>query len=253
MKHFLFSALALLLLVSACAPTTQAIDSTPTAPPAATLPQLTSTAVATNPSQLPTATAGSSNATPGSANTPAASGGLTAFKIVPAESKVTYEVTETFLKPNNKINVSVGATNTLSGTINADKSNPSATSLGPVTVDVSKFTSDSSQRDNMIRRNFLQSSTYPTATFVTKSITGLPAAYTEGSDYTFQISGDLTVKNTTQPAIFQVTARLKGDTLSGTATSQVLMSQFGVGPISLLGILQTQDEVKITFDFVARP
>ena len=106
---------------------------------------------------------------------------------------------------------------------------------------------------NFIKRQFLESNKYPTATFVTKTITGLPASYTFGSSYTFQISGDLTVHNTTQPATWQVTAKLVGNTLSGEATTQVLMSQFGVGPISLMGILQTQDQVKLTFDFVARP
>ena len=179
--------------------------------------------------------------------------GKVAFKIVPAESKASYEVTETLFNQNNKINVAVGVTQIISGEIDADKANPANTRIGPITIDVSKFVSDSGQRDRMIQRNFLESSKYPTATFVTKSITGLPASYTDGSDYSFQISGDLTVHNTTQPVTFQVTAKLVGDTLSGSATTQVLMSQFGIGPISLLGILQTQDQVKITFDFVARP
>jgi len=179
--------------------------------------------------------------------------GKVAFKIVPAESKASYEVTETLFNQNNKINVAVGVTQIISGEIDADKANPANTRIGPITIDVSKFVSDSGQRDRMIQRNFLESSKYPTVTFVTKSITGLPASYTDGSDYSFQISGDLTVHNTTQPVTFQVTAKLVGDTLSGSATTQVLMSQFGIGPISLLGILQTQDQVKITFDFVARP
>ena len=179
--------------------------------------------------------------------------GKVAFKIVPAESKASYEVTETLFNQNNKINVAVGVTQIISGEIDAEKANPANTRIGPITIDVSKFVSDSGQRDRMIQRNFLESSKYPTATFVTKSITGLPASYTDGSDYSFQISGDLTVHNTTQPVTFQVMAKLVGDTLSGSATTQVLMSQFGIGPISLLGILQTQDQVKITFDFVARP
>src|SRR5450759_407881 len=174
--------------------------------------------------------------------------GKVAFKIVPAESKASYEVTETLFNQNNKINVAVGVTQIISGEIDADKANPANTRIGPITIDVSKFVSDSGQRDRMIQRNFLESSKYPTATFVTKSITGLPASYTDGSDYSFQISGNLTVHNTTQPVTFQVTAKLVGDTLSGSATTQVLMSQFGIGPISLLGILQTQDQVKITFD-----
>jgi hypothetical protein len=49
-----------------------------------------------------------------------------------------------------------------------------------------------------------------------------------------------------------VTARIEGDTLVGTATTTILMSEYGVGPITLAGILGTEDEVKITLTFVAR-
>jgi hypothetical protein len=31
------------------------------------------------------------------------------------------------------------------------------------------------------------------------------------------------------------------------------MSDFGVGPITLAGMLQTQDDVKLSMQFVARP
>jgi polyisoprenoid-binding protein YceI len=105
----------------------------------------------------------------------------------------------------------------------------------------------------MIRRNFLQSSQYPIATFVSNKVDGLPASYTDGQDYTLKVTGDLTVKQTTKPVTFDVTTRLTGDTLSGKATTKILMSDFGVGPISLMGMLNTQDEVQITFDFIARP
>lgn len=208
------------------------------------------------PAAAPTADASATTSVPVQSTTSSSNASLAgkvAFKIVPAESKASYEVTETLFNQNNKINVAIGVSQTISGEIDADKTNPANTSIGPITIDVSKFVSDSGQRDRMIQRSFLESSKYPTATFVTKTITGLPASYTDGSDYSFQISGDLTVHNTTQPVTFQVTAKLVGDTLSGSATAQVLMSQFGIGPISLLGILQTQDQVKITFDFVARP
>jgi hypothetical protein len=58
---------------------------------------------------------------------------------------------------------------------------------------------------------------------------------------------------TIQPVIFEVTTQLEGDTLTGEATATILMSDFGVGPISLAGMLQTEDEVLITFNFIAQP
>ncbi len=184
-------------------------------------------------------------------STSAAPGSSIVFKIVPAQSKVTYTVNETLFNQNNRINTAIGVTNVVNGQINANLTNPAASTLGPITVDVSQFASDNRQRDNMIRRNFLTSSAYPTATFVCKQLVGMPASYTEGASYTFQAIGDLTVKTTTQSVTFNITARLQNNTLTGEATTQILMSQFGVGPISLLGLLQTEDQVKITFDFVA--
>ncbi len=246
MKRFIGLVLLLSALLAACAPAaaTQAHQS----------PAPTNTTAAPSTADQPTLAPESSTAVttqPGGSANAGASGSTVAFKIDPAQSKVTYTVNETLFNQNNRINTAVGVTNVVNGQINADLSNPAASTMGPITVDVSQFASDSRQRDNMIRRNFLSSSTYPMATFVCKQLVGMPAAYVEGQTYTFKASGDLTVKTTTQPVTFDITARLQNDTLSGEATTQVLMSQFGIGPISLLGMLQTEDQVKITFDFVA--
>jgi polyisoprenoid-binding protein YceI len=61
------------------------------------------------------------------------------------------------------------------------------------------------------------------------------------------------VHTVTKPVTWDMTARLTGNTLTGLATTTVKMSDFGVGPITLAGILQTQDDVKLTLNFVARP
>ena len=67
------------------------------------------------------------------------------------------------------------------------------------------------------------------------------------------MTGDLTVKETTRPVTFDVTASLQGDTLTGRAETTILMSDFGVGPISILGVLTTEDQAKLILEFVARP
>jgi polyisoprenoid-binding protein YceI len=113
--------------------------------------------------------------------------------------------------------------------------------------------SDSPRRDNYLRNNALESARYPTVTFVPTAVEGLPTTYAEGQEYTFRVHGDLTVREITRPVTFDVTARLQGQTLSGTATTTIRMSDFGVGPIDLVGILRTEDKVKLTLKFVARP
>ncbi len=247
MKRIIGMIFLLSLALSACAPA--ALQATQ--PPAASAAQPTSPAAGAQSQSTPVTTQSGGNTNPTTSALNSASGSTVVYKIDPSQSKVTYTVNETLFNQNNRINTAIGATNVVNGQINANLADPAASTLGPITVDVSQFTSDSPQRDNMIRRNFLQSTTYPTATFVCKQLVGMPASYAQGTSYTFQAIGDLTVKTTTQPVTFTITAKLQNNTLTGEATTQVLMSQFGVGPISLLGMLQTQDQVKITFDFVA--
>ncbi len=173
--------------------------------------------------------------------------------IDPTASKVTYEVGETFLNDNNRFAVAIGTTNIINGEVYANPVNPADSKLGAFSIDISAFKSDSSRRDNTIRSRFLQSSQYPIATFVPRSIIGLPDSYTAGQPYSFEVLGDLTVKQTTQAVTFSVTVQYDQDTLTGSAETTILMSDFGIGPISIAGILNTEDQVVIKFDFVARP
>jgi len=184
---------------------------------------------------------------------PVAPAGVVVYKIVPGESTVTYEVGETFFNQENRFAIAIGRTPQINGEVSVDSANPQNSQLGTLEIDVSQLKSDSSRRDGAIRSRFLESDRYPIATFTPTSIEGLPATYTPGQELSFKVTGDLKVKETTQPVTFDVTAKVEGDTLSGVASTTILMSQFGVGPITLAGILGTEDEVKLTFAFVARP
>ncbi|GIV65623.1 MAG: YceI family protein [Chloroflexota bacterium] len=239
----------LLLIVSACAPAatpqpeptveTSLPTPVPTMPPAAE-----PTAVLTEPQ--PTQT--------GESEPPGGEQAETkVFKIVPGESRVTYEVGETFINQNNRFSVAVGVTTEVRGEIYANLSNPPESSIGVIEVDISQFKSDSSRRDGVIRNQWLESARYPIARFEPLRVEGLPQTYTEATPYAFRVVGNLTVKDVTREVAFDITAQLQGETLTGKATTTILMSDFGVGPISILGVLNTEDEVKLTFDFVARP
>jgi polyisoprenoid-binding protein YceI len=179
--------------------------------------------------------------------------GLVTYRIVPEESTVSYAVGETFLNQNNAFNTAIGTTDGISGTIQVDFADPQNSSVSPLTVDISRFQSDSSRRDGALRDRFLESARFPTVTFVTKEIEGLPETIEPGQDYNLRLTGDLTIRDVTLPGTFDITARLEGEELRGQAETTFLMSQFGFGPISILGMLNTEDEVVITVEFVARP
>ena len=179
--------------------------------------------------------------------------GAVAYKIVPGESNLKYEVGETFINDNNRFNLAVGVTPQVSGEITIDTASPQNSQIGTIKADISQFKSDKSRRDNYIRQHFLESDKYPTVTFVPTQVEGLPQTYTEGQEVQLKITGNVTIRDVTKPVTFDATVKLSGGTLSGVATTSILMSDFGFGPISIMGMLKTEDQVKLTLTIVARP
>jgi len=177
----------------------------------------------------------------------------TLFRIVAGESKLQYEVGEVLFNQNNRFNLAVGVTTQVSGEILVNLVEPQKSSLGTITADISQFTSDNSRRDNALRSRFIETNRYPTVTFIASEIIGLPDTYQTGQAVTLQISGDLTIRETTRPIKFDTLVSLEDNTLTGEATTTILMSDFGFGPIDLAGILKTEDEAKVTLSFIARP
>jgi len=243
--HFL----ALALIVAACG-----IQRTPVVTESAPVPEATEPVTLNTPTREPTVEPGILNEepTPISAVEPSPPETVT-YRIVAGESKLQYEVGEVLFNENNRFNVAVGVTTQISGDILVNLEEPQKSRLGPITADISQFRSDSNRRDNALRDRFIESRSYPTVTFIASEIVGLPASYQEGQVVQLQISGELTIRETTRPVTLETLVQVEGDSLSGEAATTILMSDFGFGPINLVGILKTEDEVKVTLSFVARP
>jgi polyisoprenoid-binding protein YceI len=246
MKKLVWVVFLFTLALAACSSQPIQTDQAPASP---TLPVIEPTTPSQAPPAEPTA-AIEATAPPAQSAPP---DGVTVYKIVPGESIVTYEVGETFFNDNNRFNLAVGKTSQVNGEVSVDAANPQNSTVGPLEIDISQFQSDSSRRDGAIRSRFLESSTYPLATFTPTSIESIPSSYTAGQELNFQITGDLKVKEVTKPVTFDITAKVDGGVLSGVATTTILMSDFGVGPITIAGILGTEDQAKLTLAFVARP
>jgi polyisoprenoid-binding protein YceI len=186
--------------------------------------------------------------------------GFRTFAIVPAESKATYIVDEEFFADaREKYNIEAGQVKTMGSTqeiagqlqLNLDDlSSP----LGDnrFTVQINTLASDQALRDGWIRRNGPRLNDYPTAEFVATGIEGAPASYTEGEEVQFQLVGNLTMRDITQPATFDVTATLQGDTITGKATTRALLSAFGIDPPNFANTLVVGDEFTIEVDLTAR-
>ena len=172
----------------------------------------------------------------------------TVYRIDASRSSVSYQVTEELAGAERD---AVGTTQGVAGDILVDAADPSASEVGPIVVNVQQFTSDEELRDQRLQHDFLQSKDFPLATFDTTSIEGLPGTIEDGTAYEVTLTGDLTVKETTAPATLTGTVTRDGEELAVQATADVLMSTFDVGPIRLLGMVSTADEVRLTIDAVA--
>jgi polyisoprenoid-binding protein YceI len=165
-------------------------------------------------------------------------------------SVVTYRVAE---RLGGSDSTAVGTTTLVAGEIALNRARPSASELGEIVVNVEAFTSDSTLRDKRIRHDYLESTAYPYATFTPDTIVGLPdAPVDDGEPVEIEVTGALTVKETTMPATFAGTVGLAGDELTASLSTTVLMSDFDVGPIAVSGLVSTADEVDLEFDLVAR-
>lgn len=186
--------------------------------------------------------------------------GLRTFVIAPAESRASYFVNEEFFGgalaklgiPAGLADV-VGSTQEIEGRLQLNLDDLSA-ALGEnvFTVRVNTFTTDQNDRDQWIRTDGPRLNNFPVATFVATAIEEAPAAYSQGEEVNFRLSGDLTIRDVVRPTTFDVTATINGDTLTGVATTRLLMSDFGIDPPNFANTLTVADEFGIEVQITAR-
>ena len=227
--------------LAACGSSTSQPAAAPTAAPAAAAPT-------TAPADAPTA-----QSADGATAAPAPSGAASrtrTFTIVPDQTEASYEVQEQFLS-RDLPNQAIGKTNAVTGELQFSLDGKPSGKVTNITVDVSKLASDESRRDNRIRTQWLESSKFPTAVFTSTDAQGLPATYTEGQDVSFKLTGNMTIRDVTKPVTFDVTGKLVGNTITGSATTQILMKDFGIDAPSIAGMLTVKDGVTIKLNFTA--
>ena len=185
-------------------------------------------------------------------STPIPSTGLRTFQIVSAQTTASYSVYENLIFQNKPNNDAIGTTHSVQGSFKIRTgASPLVASMN-VTVDLRTLQTDSSRRDNYIQQNTLQTDTYPNATFVSVSTQGLPANYSDGQAIHFQLTGNLTLHGQTNKEVFDVQGKVVGNTITGTATSTIYMTDFGIQPPNLANIAIAQNKVLITITFTAK-
>lgn len=186
--------------------------------------------------------------------------GVRTFVIVPSESVASYIADEEFFSDaltkygiNAGKQDTIGTTQEISGAITLDLDNL-ANALGDnrFVVMLNTLESDQGLRDGYIRGNGPRFNQYPLAIFVANAIEGAPDSYSDGDEVSFKLLGDLTIRDITLPATFDVSARLTGDILTGVAQTSVKLSDFGIPELSFLNTLTVADDMGIKLEFTAQ-
>jgi polyisoprenoid-binding protein YceI len=142
----------------------------------------------------------------------------------------------------------VGRTSEVSGTINLSGSAGQYTiTSGSFTVDVSSLTSDRSMRDQRIHNIGLESSRYPTSTFVLINPISLPSTAASGETFRVSATGNLTIHGVTKSVTVPMTAQVTGSSAQVSGSITFPWSEFGMEAPNVGGFVSVQDHATMEF------
>ncbi len=170
------------------------------------------------------------------------------FTLVPGGSEARYRVREQLARLSFPSDA-VGTTRAISGQVVVNPDGTIVSEESKIVVDLTTLRSDESRRDNYIQNNTLQTSRFPTAEFVPKEIRGLPSPLPDSGEGQFQLSGDLTLHGVTRPVTWEVTARLDGQTLTGSATTSFTFADFNLTVPQVFVVLSVDETIRLEVDF----
>jgi polyisoprenoid-binding protein YceI len=225
---------AVILLAAGCAPTQ-------VAPPPA--------AIASSPaavSSAPTATAVPPSPMASTTNT-SSGGDVIRLVLVPENSEARFRVREQ-LAGANLPNDAIGRTKDFTGTLVIKPDGSIVSSDSQFVVSTGTLVSDQPMRDNYLRGNVLQVNQYPKAVFVPKQASGLPSPLPQSGSVTFKLTGDLTLRNVTQPVTWDVTAQVQGNQVTAQAATAFKFEDFSLTQPRVGRVLSIEDNIKLELD-----
>ena len=196
------------------------------------------------------APSGSISAIPLSQEPIAASPGSLRFQIVPEKSETRFTISEVL---RGKPNTVVGKTNQVAGQIAVDPNDLSTAKVGVIQVDARTLQTDIAQRNRAIGNFILNTGTYEYVTFTPTEVKGLSGKGEQSKPLTFQVAGNLTIRDVTHPVVFDVTAHAdSASQLSGSASTTINRSDYNLNIPNVPFVANVGEQVKLEIDFVAQ-
>jgi polyisoprenoid-binding protein YceI len=120
-----------------------------------------------------------------------------------------------------------------------------------VTIPARQLKSDNTKMDNVMYEHIKQKA-YPIIEYRLTEMTLKEAPTTPDAPFLFDTKGELAVAGVTNKVQMPVSmTRVGKDKLKFTGSTSAKMTSFGIEPPTLIAVLSTGDEVKITFEWLA--
>ena len=174
------------------------------------------------------ATAGADTPASSPATSTAVDGDVAGTWNVAADSVAGYRVREQLANLPAESDA-VGRTDQVTGSITVESDGTTTTlTAADLSVDMTSLTSDKSRRDNRLRREGLETDTYPTATFTLTAPVEVPAAALTGTPSDVTLTGDLTLHGVTKSVQIPAQAQLVDGTIQVAGSITFPLSDYGI-------------------------
>lgn len=212
-------------------------------PPPTTVMEPSPTVESPSPSQMEPATAVPAG------DTSSKGAGNLVFSVVSDQSEVNYRVREQLASVDLPSDA-VGKTNAISGNIAIQPDGTILSSESKLVVEVSSLKSDRNMRDNYVRQNILQTNQYPQVIFVPTQVSGLSSPLPQSGDFSFTLTGDLTVRDVTKPVTWDVTGQIQGGQLTAQASTTFTFEDFNITQPRVPVVLSVEDHITLEANLV---
>jgi polyisoprenoid-binding protein YceI len=179
----------------------------------------------------------------------ASTGSGRTYQIDQSASQVRFELDEDLRGLRNTV---VGSTDQIAGEILLDLNQPAAAQLGTIRINARALATDNTLRNRAIQNRILNTDAFEFISFAPTAINGLPDSVAVGDTVSFSLAGELTIRDLTQPAVFDVTVTVESpEKLSGSASSLVSRSDFDLRIPEVPNVANVEEDVELHIDFVA--
>ena len=141
----------------------------------------------------------------------------------------------------------VGRSTVLSGSLVFDGA---AITEVVIEVDLTALTSDDSRRDGALRRQALETNTYPTTTFTLTEPIPIDAAPAEGETLSVTATGDLTLHGVTREVQIPMEGQLVGDRVAVVGSLEIVFADYDMDTPSAFIVLAIDDHGIMEFQLV---